>query len=109
MVEAALPFLPGGSHIRQAFIGQAAPSFFYFVITYVTGFMSRNEYRCVVVTEDAITVLESTKWSRREAAEDCRAAAATHAARPGHRPVGRSRPTRLGDCAPYHWVRGWSG
>ena len=63
MVEAALPFLPGGSHIRQAFIGQAAPSFFYFVITYVTGFMSRNEYRCVVVTEDAITVLESTKWS----------------------------------------------
>ena len=63
LVEAALPFLPAGSDIRQAFIGQTAPSFFYFVITYLTGFMSRNKYRCVVVTGDAITVLESTRWS----------------------------------------------
>ena len=63
LVEAALPFLPAGSDIRQAFIGQAAPSFLYFVITYLTGFMSRNKYRCVVVTGDAITVLESTRWS----------------------------------------------
>jgi hypothetical protein len=63
LVEAALPFLPAGSDIRQAFIGQAAPSFCYFVITYLTGVMSRNKYRCVVVTDDAITVLESSKWS----------------------------------------------
>jgi len=63
LVEAALPFLPAGSDIRQAFIGQTAPSFFYFVITYLTGFMSRNKYRCVVVTRDEITVLESTGWS----------------------------------------------
>ena len=63
LVEAALPFLPAGSDIRQAFIGQAAPSFYYFVITYLTGVMSRSKYRCVVVTNDAITVLESSKGS----------------------------------------------
>ena len=63
LVETALPFLPAGSDIRQAFIGQAAPSFFYFVITYLTGVMFRSRYRCVVVTDDAITVLESSRWS----------------------------------------------
>jgi hypothetical protein len=63
LVEAALPFLPAGSEIRQAFIGRAAPGFSYFVITYLTGFMSRNKYRCVVVTNDAITVLECTRSS----------------------------------------------
>jgi hypothetical protein len=63
LVEAALPFLPAGDVIPQAFIGQAAPSFSYFVITYLTGITSRSKYRCVVVTDDAITVLESSKWS----------------------------------------------
>jgi hypothetical protein len=63
LVERALPFLPAGREIRQAFIGQAAPSFFFFIITYLTGIMSRNKYRCVVVTDDAIYVLDSTKWS----------------------------------------------
>ena len=63
LVERALPFLPAGSEIRQAFIGQAAPSFFFFIVTYVTGIMSRNKYRCVVVTDDAIYVLDSTKRS----------------------------------------------
>lgn len=63
LVDGALPFLPAGSEIRQVFIGQAAPSFFYFIVTYLTGIMSRNKYRCVVVTDDAIYVLESTKWS----------------------------------------------
>src|SRR4249919_2368081 len=33
LVEAALPFLPAGSDIRQAFMGQAAPSFYSVVIT----------------------------------------------------------------------------
>ncbi len=63
LVERSLPFLPAGREIRQAFIGQAAPSFFYFIVTYLTGIMSRNKYRCVVVTDDAIYVLDSTKWS----------------------------------------------
>jgi hypothetical protein len=63
LVERALPFLPSGREIRQAFIGQAAPSFFFFIITYLTGIMSRNKYRCVVVTDDAIYVLDSSKWS----------------------------------------------
>ena len=63
LVAGALPFLPAGSQIRQAFIGQAAPNFFYFIVTYLTGIMSRNKYRCVVVTDDAIYVLDSTKWS----------------------------------------------
>ncbi len=62
-MEGALPFLPVGSVVRQAFIGQAAPSFGYFILTYLTGFLSRNKYRCVVVSDDAITVLDSSKWS----------------------------------------------
>jgi len=36
LVERALPFLPAGREIRQAFIGQAAPSFFFFIVTYLT-------------------------------------------------------------------------
>ena len=63
LVERALPFLPAGCEIRQAFIGQAAPSFFFFIVTYLTGIMFQNKYRCVVVTDDAIYVLDSTKWS----------------------------------------------
>jgi hypothetical protein len=63
LVESALPFLPAGSEIRQAFIGQAAPNFFYFIVTYLTGIMFRNKYRCVAVTDEAIYVLDSTKWS----------------------------------------------
>ena len=63
LVEGALPFLPVGSVVRQAFIGQAAPSFGFFIVTYLTGIMSRNKYRCVVVTDDAIIVLDSSKWS----------------------------------------------
>ncbi|GAA4364300.1 hypothetical protein GCM10023166_08080 [Paeniglutamicibacter cryotolerans] len=63
LVERALPFLPVGSEIRQAFIAQAAPSFFYFIVTYLTGLMFGNEYRCVVVTPEAIYVLDSSKWS----------------------------------------------
>lgn len=63
LVERALPFLPAGSEIREAFIGQAAPNFFYFIVTYLTGLMFRNKYRCVVVTPEAIYVLDSTKSS----------------------------------------------
>ena len=63
LVTHALPFLPEGSEIRQVFIAQAAPSFFYFIITYLTGLMWRNAYRCVAVTPDAIFVLDATKWS----------------------------------------------
>jgi hypothetical protein len=33
LVERALPFLPAGREIRQAFIGQAAPSFFFIIST----------------------------------------------------------------------------
>ena len=62
-MEAALPFLPAGSVVRQAFIGQAAPNFGFFIVTYLTGLMFRNKYRCVVVTDDAITVLDSSKRS----------------------------------------------
>ena len=63
LVERALPFLPEGSKVRQAFIGQAAPNFFYFIVTYLTGLMFRNKYRCVAVTSEAIYVLDSTKRS----------------------------------------------
>jgi hypothetical protein len=63
LVASAAPFLPASSEIRQAFIGQSAPSFFYFVVAYLTGIMWRNRYRCVAITDDAIYVLDSTKWS----------------------------------------------
>jgi len=63
LVQAALPFLPEGSEIRQAFIGQTAPRFFSFIVTYLTGLMFRNKYRCVVVTPEGIFVLDSAKWS----------------------------------------------
>jgi hypothetical protein len=36
LVRRSAPFLPAGSEIRQAFICQSAPNFF-FVITYLTG------------------------------------------------------------------------
>ncbi len=62
LVESALPFLPAGTEIRQVFIGQAAPNFFYFIVTYLTGIMSRNRYRCIAVADEGIYVLDSTKW-----------------------------------------------
>lgn len=64
LVERSMPFLPKGSEIRQVFICQTAPNFAFFVITYLTGLtMFWIKYRCVVITTDAIYVLESTKLS----------------------------------------------
>jgi hypothetical protein len=64
LAERSLPFLPPRSEIRQAFIGQAAPNFGYFLITYLTGLtMFWNKYRCIVVAPEAIYVLDSTKGS----------------------------------------------
>jgi hypothetical protein len=64
LARRALPFLPEGSEIRQAFIYQTAPNFLFFSITYLTGLtIFWNGYRCVVVTPDGIHVLESTKMS----------------------------------------------
>ena len=64
LVERSAPLLPAGSEIRQVFICQAAPSFIYFLITYLTGLtMFWIKYRCVAVTQDAIYVLESSKLS----------------------------------------------
>ena len=64
LVEHSAPFLPAGSEIRQVFICQSAPSFAFFLITYLTGLtMLWIKYRCVAVTQDAIYVLESSKGS----------------------------------------------
>jgi hypothetical protein len=64
LVERARPLLPAGSEIRQVFICQSAPNFFFFIITYLTGLtMFWIKYRCVAVTQDAIYVLESSKPS----------------------------------------------
>lgn len=63
LVGRSLPLLPVDSEVRQAFIAQTAPSFAHFILTYLTGFMGQNKYRCVAVTPDAIFVLESSKWS----------------------------------------------
>jgi len=64
LVQRSARFLPAGSEIRQAFICQSAPTFFFFVITYLTGLtMFWNKYRCVVVTQDAIYVLDGSKPS----------------------------------------------
>lgn len=63
LTERALPLLPPGSAIHQVFIGQAAPNFLCFILTYLTGIMYWNKYRCVAVTPQAIYVLDSTKRS----------------------------------------------
>lgn len=64
LVERSSPFLPPRSEIRQAFIGQTAPNFAYFLVTYLTGLtMFWNKYRCIVVAPEAIYVLESAKAS----------------------------------------------
>jgi hypothetical protein len=64
LVERAAPFLPEGSEIQQVFICQTAPSFAFFLITYLTGLtMFWIKYRCVAVTQDAIHLLESSKRS----------------------------------------------
>jgi len=64
LVERSAPFLPAGSEIRQVFICQAAPSFIFFAITYLTGLtMFWIKYRCVAVTQNAICVLESSRLS----------------------------------------------
>jgi len=64
LVRRSAPFLPEGSEIRQAFIYQTAPNFFFFTITYVTGLtIFWNRYRCVAITRDAIYVLESSRLS----------------------------------------------
>ncbi|MEC3952409.1 hypothetical protein VMT65_05115 [Nocardia sp. CDC153] len=64
LVERSMPFLPVGSEIRQVFIGQAAPSFAFFLVTYLTGLtMFWIKYRCVAVTREAIYVLDSSKFS----------------------------------------------
>ncbi|MFI7664809.1 hypothetical protein [Nocardia sp. NPDC049526] len=64
LVESSLPFLPAGSEIREVFICQAAPSFIFFLMTYLTGLtMFWIKYRCVAITQDAIYVLQSGKLS----------------------------------------------
>ncbi|MGV9268241.1 hypothetical protein ACWDRR_26660 [Kitasatospora sp. NPDC003701] len=64
LVRRAAPFLPAGSEIRQAFVCQSAPNFWFFVITYLTGLtVFWNTYRCVAVTADAIYVLDGSKRS----------------------------------------------
>lgn len=64
LVRRAAPLLPAGSEVRQAFIYQSAPHFGFFLVTYLTGLtMFWNRYRCVVVTPDAVHVLESSRSS----------------------------------------------
>ena len=43
LVEHSAPFLPEGSDIQQVFICQAAPSFVYFVLTYLTGLTMHSD------------------------------------------------------------------
>ena len=64
LMDHSAPFLPEGSEISQIFICQAAPSFVFFLITYLTGLtMFSIKYRCVAITPEAIYVLESSKLS----------------------------------------------
>lgn len=57
-------FLPRGIHIRQIFICQTAPYFWLFVINYLTLLtIFWVDYRCVVIADEGIYVLKSTKTS----------------------------------------------
>jgi hypothetical protein len=64
LAQRCAPFLPPGSEVRQAFIGQAAPNRAFLLVTYLTGLaMFWIKYRCIAVTPDDIYVLESSKAS----------------------------------------------
>jgi hypothetical protein len=64
LAERSAPLLPPGSQVRQAFICQTAPNFAFFLVNWATGLtMFWITYRCVVVTRDAIYVLDSDKLS----------------------------------------------
>lgn len=64
LVTRAAPYLPDDSPIRQAFICQSAPNLAFFLVTYLTGLtMFWIRYRCVVVTDEAIYVLDSSRAS----------------------------------------------
>ena len=64
LVARSAPFLPAGSQIRQVFICQSAPHFWYFLLTYLVGVtMPWIRYRCVAISDDSIYVLESSKLS----------------------------------------------
>jgi hypothetical protein len=64
LAERSAPFLPPGTQIRQAFICQTAPNFAFFLINWATGLtMFWIKYRCVVVTRDAIYVLDTPRLS----------------------------------------------
>ncbi len=64
LVARATPFLPPGSSIRYVFICQTAPSFWIFIVNYIT-FLTIFwiKFRCVVIADDGIYVLESSKLS----------------------------------------------
>jgi len=60
----AQPFLPPESEIRQAFIAQSARWFWIIVLAYLTGLtICWIRYRCVVVCDEAIYVLDARKTS----------------------------------------------
>ena len=64
LIERATPLLPRDSNVRHAFICQSAPNFWYFLVNWATGLtMFLVKYRCVVVTDDAIYVLDSPSLS----------------------------------------------
>ena len=64
LAERASPHLPEGSEIRQAFVCQTASHFALFVINWLTALtMPWITYRCVVVTQDAIYVLDAPRIS----------------------------------------------
>jgi hypothetical protein len=64
LAERSALLLPPGSQVRQAFVCQTAPNFAFFLVNWATGLtMPWIKYRCVVVTQDAIYVLDSHKLS----------------------------------------------
>jgi hypothetical protein len=83
LAERSAPLLPPGIRVRQAFICQTAPNFAFFVINWATGLtMFWIKYRCVAVTQDAISVLDGCRLS------------------------GGARPTSIAGTMPRHTQRG---
>ena len=95
LVQRSAPFLPAGHEIRQAFICQSAPNLLFFVVTYLTGLtLFWNKYRCVVVTRDAIYVLDSSKLSGGASPRRLAATMARHTHGSGIWPLGGDEPPR---------------
>ena len=62
IVANSQPFLGAGEHVQQAFPGQTFNGNWAFLSALIVLF--KSSYRCIVVTDQRILVLDSGKWAQ---------------------------------------------